>query len=399
VPRSRWDVHDHYQPGDIVAGKTNSQWVGALDEYDVFDPLFFNISPTEAEFMDPQQRLLLQACWHSIESAGYDARLLSGTKTGVFVLRDQRLSPVVARASVDRSWVRRHRDVDSLRAHLLRLNLQDRAYRSIPRAFPPSLPLPRPVTAELRDSDLALPAASCHGRPDTHQTAQAGMLSLQGKCYAFDQRADGFVPGEGVGVIVLKRLSDARRDRDIIYGVVDGWGVNQDGKTNGITAPNPESQTRLELDVYEKYRIDPSNIQLVEAHGTATKLGDPIEIEGLKASFGKYTQKTGTAPSARSSSIGHTLTAAGIAATIKLLLALQHKQLPPTIHFETLNEHIDLTGSPFYVNTGLQDWPLGGASRRQAAVSSFGFSGTNAHFVIGEYQPPLDMQQPVARLR
>src|SRR6266852_6738355 len=234
--------------------------------------------------------------------------------------------------------------------------------------------------------------------PDLHiMSSQAGMLSPEGKCFTFDQRADGFVPGEGVGVVLLKRLAEAQRDGDIIYGVIQGWGVNQDGKTNGITAPNPESQTRLEQEVYDKYRIDPASIQLIEAHGTGTKLGDPIEVEGLKKAFKKYTEnKKYCALGSVKSNIGHCATAAGIAGVIKLGLALKHKQLPPTINFEQLNEHIDLKDSPFYVNSRLQEWKLGGAQRRQAAISSFGFSGTNAHVVIGEYPPPAEVQRPVS---
>src|SRR4029077_5694310 len=191
---------------------------------------------------------------------------------------------------------------------------------------------------------------------------------------------------EPVRLLVLKRLAEAERDGDIIYGVIEGWGVNQDGKTNGITAPNPDSQTRLEQEVSDKYQIDPANIQLIEAHGTGTKLGDPIEVEGLKASFKKYTgKKDYCALGSVKSNIGHCLTAAGIAGVIKLLLALKHRQLPPTINFEQLNEHIDLKDSPFYVNSRLQEWKVDGAARRLAAISSFGFSGTNAHLVIGEY--------------
>ncbi len=234
--------------------------------------------------------------------------------------------------------------------------------------------------------------------PEMHiKTSQAGMLSPEGRCFTFDERADGFVPGEGVGVVLLKRLADAERDRDMIHAVIHGWGVNQDGRTNGITAPNPESQTRLEQEVYDKFGIDPASIQLIEAHGTGTKLGDPIEVEGLKNAFKKYTQKKEyCALGSVKSNIGHCLAAAGIAGTLKLILALKRKRLPPTINFERLNEHIDLTESPFYVNTQLQEWEPGGAARRQAAISSFGFSGTNAHMVIGEYTPPAEAKRPVA---
>ncbi|HXH38509.1 MAG TPA: type I polyketide synthase [Thermoanaerobaculia bacterium] len=395
VPRQRWDANAYYQPGDAAAGKTNSQWFGALDEYDRFDPLFFNISPTEAELMDPQQRVFMQTCWQSIENAGYDARGLSGSKCGVYV----------GCAAGDYQQLSRQHQLSAqgftgnamsiLAARISYfLNLQGPCV-SIDTACSSSLVAIAQACDSLNSggSDLVLAGGVyVMAGPDMHiRTAQAGMLSPEGKCFTFDERADGFVPGEGVGVVVLKRLADAQKDRDIIHGVIEGWSVNQDGKTNGITAPNPESQTRLMQEVYDKYQIDPANIQLIEAHGTGTKLGDPIEVEGLKASFEKYTGKKGyCALGSVKSNIGHCLTAAGIAGVIKLLLALKHRQLPPTINFERLNERIDLNDSPFYVNNRLQEWKVDGAARRLTAVSSFGFSGTNAHLVIGEYLPAAE---------
>jgi acyl transferase domain-containing protein/enoyl-CoA hydratase/carnithine racemase/acyl carrier protein/SAM-dependent methyltransferase len=400
VPRPRWDVNAYYQPGKPVAGKSYCQWIGALDEYDLFDPLFFNISPTEAENMDPQQRLFLQACWHSIENAGYDARVLSGSKCSVFVgcaAGDYHQASRTHQLSAH-GFTGSATSILAARISYF-LNLQGPCV-SVDTACSSSLVAIAQACDSLNSggSDMALAAGVyVMGGPDMHiRTSQTGMLSPEGKCFTFDQRADGFVPGEGVGVVMLKRLADAQKDGDIICGVIQGWGVNQDGRTNGITAPNPESQTRLEQDVYDKYDIDPANIQLIEAHGTATKLGDPIEVEGLKASFKKYTQnKQYCALGSVKSNIGHCLTAAGIAGVIKLLLALKHKQLPPTINFEQLNEHIDLTDSPFYVNSRLQEWKLNGAATRQAAISSFGFSGTNAHMVIGEYLPSAGVRSPV----
>lgn len=405
VPMSRWDVNAYYQPGDAVAGKTNSRWAGVLEEYDRFDPLFFNISPTEAESMDPQQRLFLQACWHSIENAGYDAQMLSGSKCGVFAgcattgdyhqsSRQHQLSAQGFTGSAT-----------SILAGRISyfLNLQGPSV-SIDTACSSALVALAQACDSLisGSSDLALAGGVyVMAGPEMHiKASQTGMLSPEGKCFTFDQRADGFVPGEGVGVVLLKRLADAERDRDIIYGVLQGWGVNQDGKTNGITAPNPQSQTRLEQDVYTKYKIDPENIQLIEAHGTGTKLGDPIEVEGLKEAFKNYNwKKDYCALGSVKSNIGHCLAAAGIAGLLKVVLALEHKQLPPTINFERLNEHIDLNDTPFYINNRLQDWNLNGAKRRQAAISSFGFGGTNAHIVIGEYQPRAEVKQRVSAAR
>ena len=401
IPGDRWDVKTFYQPGKVVAGKSNSQWMGALEDYDRFDPLFFNISPTEAESMDPQQRLFLQACWQSIEDAGYDARVLSGSKCGVFVGCASGQYQQLARAQQLNAHGFTGNATSILAGRISYfLNLQGPCL-AIDTACSASLVALAQACDSLSwgSSDLAL-AGGVHvmAGPELHlMTSHAGMLSPEGRCYTFDQRADGFVPGEGVGVVVLKRLAEAERDGDMIYGVIEGWGVNQDGRTNGITAPNPESQTRLEQEVYEKYGIDPGNIQLIEAHGTGTKLGDPIEVEGLKKAFEKYTQKREyCALGSVKSNIGHCATAAGIAGFIKLMLALKRKQLPPTINFERLNEHIELQESPFYINDRLQEWEVKGGERRQAAISSFGFSGTNAHMVIGEYQPPKEVKPPVS---
>jgi acyl transferase domain-containing protein/enoyl-CoA hydratase/carnithine racemase/acyl carrier protein len=401
VPRERWDVSAYYQPGEIVPGKTNSPWLGALEEYDRFDPLFFNISPTEAVYMDPQQRLFLQACWHAIENAGYDARLWSGSRCGVFVGCATGDYHQLSRAHqlTAQGFTGTATSILAARISYF-LNLQGPCV-AVDTACSSSLVAIAQACDGLiaGDTDLALAGGVyVMAGPEMHiRTAQAGMLSPKGRCFTFDERADGFVAGEGVGVVVLKRLTDAERDGDNILGLIHGWGINQDGRTNGITAPNPESQTRLEQEVYDKYGIDPSDIQLVEAHGTGTKLGDPIEVEGLKNAFARYTQKTGyCALGSVKSNIGHTLTAAGVAGVIKLLLALRHKQLPPTINFERLNDHIDLSGSPFYVNTKLQEWQVDGDRSRQAAISSFGFSGTNVHMVIGEYCRPAAVARPVS---
>jgi len=394
IPSQRWDLNNYYQEGAPTAGKTNSQWVGAMEEYDLFDPLFFTISPTEAESMEPQQRVFLQACWHTIENAGYDAQSLSGSKCGVFV----------GCAAGDYNLISREQQISAqgftggatsiLAARISYfLNLQGPCL-SIDTACSSSLVAIVNACDSLNtaSSDLALAGGVyVMAGPDMHiKSAQAGMLSTDGRCFAFDQRANGFVPGEGVGVVMLKRLADAEKDQDIIQGVIQGWGINQDGKTNGITAPNADSQTRLQQEVYDKFQIDPANIQLIEAHGTGTKLGDPIEVAGLKESFKKYTQKKYyCALGSVKSNIGHCLTAAAVAGFIKLILAMKHKQLPPTINFQKLNEHISLEDSPFYINDQLQDWKVGDTESRQAAISSFGFSGTNAHMVIAEYIAPM----------
>ena len=388
VPKTRWNLDAYYREGEPLPGKTNCEWMGYLEHHDLFDPLFFNISPTEAETMDPQQRLFLQSCWHSIENAGYDAKALSGTNCGVFV----------GAGTGDYQFLSRELQISAkgftgtansiLAARISYfLNLQGPCL-TIDTACSSSLVAIATACDSLisGNSDLALAGGVCvMATPDLHiKSSQTGMLSKDGRCYTFDERANGFVPGEGVGVVMLKRLADAEKDQDRILGVIEGWGVNQDGKTNGITAPSPESQRRLMQDVYDKFNIDPANIQMIEAHGTGTKLGDPIEVAALVESFSKYTGEKGyCAIGSVKSNIGHCMAAAGVAGVIKASLALKNKKLPPTINFTQLNEHIKLKDTPFYVNDRLQDW--NGSAKHHAAVSSFGFSGTNAHLVISEY--------------
>ena len=200
------------------------------------------------------------------------------------------------------------------------------------------------------------------------------------------------MPAEGVGVVVLKRLDEALRDGDPIHGIIRGSATNQDGKTNGITAPSAPSQTALETEVYASAGVSPATISYLECHGTGTKLGDPIEIDALTDAFRRSTDRTGfCAVGSVKSNIGHALAAAGVAGVIKVLLAMRHRELPPTLHCDALNEHIDFASSPFFVNRQRLPWnPAAGAPRR-AAVSAFGFSGTNAHVLIDE--PPLGANQ------
>ena len=389
VGPERWSLDAHYREGAPTAGYTNSKWLGALEDFDRFDPLFFNISPTEAESMDPQQRVFLQACWHALENAGRDPHGLSGARCGVFVgcgPSDYHQAGERHRLSAQGFTGAATSILAARIAYFLDLR---GPCVSIDTACSSSLVAIAQACDSLNSgqSDLALAGGVyVMAGPSMHiMTAQAGMLSADGRCHTFDAGANGFVPGEGVGVVVLKRLEDAQRDGDRIDAVIEGWGVNQDGRSNGITAPNQDAQTDLLQSVYRRFGIDPDGLQLIEAHGTGTKLGDPIEVAGLKAAFAPFTQRTGfCALGSVKSNIGHCLTAAGIAGVLKLVLALRHRQLPPTVNFQRLNEHIQLDGSPFQVNAQLRDWSVPADTRRRSAVSSFGFSGTNAHLVVSE---------------
>jgi polyketide synthase PksM len=361
---------------------------GFLRDIDRFDALFFNISGVEATHMDPQQRLFLEEAWKAVEDAGYAGAAIEGARCGVYAgctagdyaqLLDESRPPQAFwgnAGAVIPARIAYHLDLHgpavavdtACSSSLMALHLACQALRA-------------------REIDVALAGGvfvQC--TPGFFGLAnQAGMLSPTGHTYAFDARADGFVPGEGVGIVVLKRLADAEADGDHIYGVIRGSAVNQDGTTNGITAPSGRSQERLEREAYETFAIHPEEIQYVEAHGTGTRLGDPIEFSALTRAFAKDTaKKKFCAIGSIKSNIGHAANAAGIAGVMKVLLALKHRQLPPSLNYEHGNPEIDFENSAFSVCTRLQPWEVAPGEKRCAAVSSFGISGTNAHVVIEE---------------
>lgn len=398
VPKERWDAQRFYDPDSSQTDKTHVKVGGFLNGIEQFDPLFFNISPSEAEYMDPQQRLFLEQAWHALEHAGYSAELLDQIKCGVYVGvmngdYQEILQREPKRAAQAQAMTGNAQSILASRIAYL-LNLKGPALQ-LDTACSSSLVAVHLACQSLiqGETDMMLAGGVTLYLTETPyiQMSNAGMLSPEGKCKTFDQRADGFVPGEGVGVVVLKRLQDAIRDHDTIYGVIKGSGLNQDGKTNGMTAPSAESQKALEVEVYEQYGIHPERISYVEAHGTGTKLGDPIEVQALTDAFRAFTdQSQFCAIGSVKTNIGHTSAAAGVASLIKVLLSLKHRQLPPSLHFSEENEHIRFQETPFYVNRALSDWTSD--SPRCAAISSFGFSGTNAHLVVEEYQPSISPQ-------
>lgn len=390
IPSSRWPLEEYFNEDPGVAGKSYSKWMGVLKDFDKFDPLFFNISPLEAELMDPQQRLFLENCWHCIENAGLKASSLSSSRCGVFAgcaANDYRILYKQDELGAYNMIGMNTSILSSRIAYFLNLI---GPCMSIDTACSSSLVAIAEACNSLilNASNIALAGGvAVLPGPSIHiMTSKMDVISKGDRCYPFDNRADGYIPGEGVGVILLKRLSDAIRDNDTIHGVISGWGVNQDGKTNGITAPSVKSQIQLEKDVYDRFGINPETITYVETHGTGTKLGDPIEVEALIESFRCFTDKNNYCGlGSIKSNIGHLMTASGVAGVIKVLLSIKNKMLPPTINFEKLNEHIILDNSPFYINNHLKPWEVSAGNRRKAAVSSFGFNGTNAHLVIEEY--------------
>ncbi|MFI1761426.1 SDR family NAD(P)-dependent oxidoreductase [Streptomyces sp. NPDC020800] len=401
IPASRWDVTKYYDPRPNQPGKVYCKWMGLLDDVDVFDPLFFGIPPAEAEAMDPQQRLFLQEAYHAFEDAGYDVQGLSGQKCGVYLgIMSNEYSALMREQGGDASSATSNSNAITAARIAYILNLRGPAI-ALDTACSSSLVGTHLATQALRSGEIDMALV---GGVTLYLTAEsyismcgAGMLAPDGRCKTFDNAADGFVPGEGVGALVLKRLADAERDGDTIHGVISGSGINQDGRTNGITAPNAASQRELQHDVYERYGVDPGSISYVEMHGTGTKLGDPIELEALASVYREKTDKVGyCAIGSVKSNVGHTSAAAGVAAVQKTLLCMKNKQLVPTLHFNTPNEHFDFENSPFYVNIELAPWKVGAGETRRAAVSSFGFSGTNAHLVLEEYDSGDEDTEPAA---
>ncbi|WP_039798178.1 thioester reductase domain-containing protein [Nocardia araoensis] len=386
IPAGRWPIADHFRPGPATPGKTYSKWGGFLDGVEEFDPAFFDMVPAEADYMDPQQRLFLEHSWLALEDAAIDPKSLRRTRCGVFAG-----SPGSDYATLlrNRGTVGSHHVFTGNSPAILPARV---AYHldltgpclGLDTACSSALVALHQACRSLAagESELALAGGvAVFVTPEYHLLASSmGMLSPRGRCASFDADADGFVIAEGVGVVVLKPLAAAERDGDPIHGVIRGIGVNHDGRTNGITAPSVRSQTELELAVYRDGRIDPSTIGYVETHGTGTRLGDPIEIEALTAAFRAYTDAVGAVPvGSVKSNIGHASHAAGMASLFKVLLAMRAGQLPPSLHVASVNPLLGLEQSPFFVNTELRAWD---GEPRRAAISSFGFSGTNAHMVV-----------------
>ena len=410
LPDERWPLEGFYNPDADEAvshGQSYSKSGGFLSGFAEFDPLFFNISPREAADIDPQERLFIQSCWQALEDGGYTREQLKVahqgrvgvfagiTKTG-FALHGPELWRQGQQAYPHTSFGSVANRVSYL------LNLRG-----------PSMPIDTMCSASL----TALHEACEHLYRDECELALAGgvnlylhpmtyielcavrMLSKDGRCKSFGKGGDGFVPGEGVGVVLLKRLSQAESDGDQIHAVIRGTSINHGGKTNGYTVPNPVAQKELVRAALVKAGVNARSVSYIEAHGTGTELGDPIEITGLTQAFAQDTQeKQFCAIGSAKSNIGHLEAAAGIAGVSKVVLQLKHQQLVPSLHAEELNPYIDFANSPFVVQQHLEAWrrpvmEVDGVSRempRLAGVSSFGAGGSNAHVVIEEYVPRAD---------
>jgi acyl transferase domain-containing protein/acyl carrier protein len=413
VPRERWDPTPFYDPDPEKPGTTNTRRGTFLDRIDEFDPLFFGISPREASEMDPQQRIMLELSWEALEDAGVPPKDLHGTKTGVFF------------GVVWRDYADVHRQAG---ARVTPHTGAGQGIAIIPNRVSYALGLRGPslvVDTACSASLLALHLACQSLRAGECTVALAGGINLMlvgetmvaltkfgglsgdGRCKAFDARADGFGRGEGAGIAVLKPLSRAVADGDRIYCVIRGSAVNNDGASNGLTAPNPQAQVEVLEEAYARAGVDPARIDYVEAHGTGTPLGDPIEARALAAVLGRDREaERPLLVGSVKTNLGHLEAAAGIAGFLKLALAVHHREIPPSLHFVTPNPDIPFEELRLKVQTSLAPWP--GEGPALGGVSSFGWGGTNCHIVVegmpagsaaGTLTPALSQPPPPDRER
>ncbi|MFF4586777.1 SDR family NAD(P)-dependent oxidoreductase [Streptomyces sp. NPDC001388] len=394
VPESRWTNFAGTAPDVTALMESTTRWGAFLDDIEGFDARFFGVTPHEAEVMDPQQRLVLEVGCEALDHAGVPAHALQATSTGVFVglsaleyghlttSDPTRLTPWTSTGAAGSIVANRVSYLLDLRgpsittdsacsSSLVAVHLACRSLRS-------------------RECDTAL-AAGVNVLLSPAVTAsfeQAGALAADGRCKPFDAAADGITRGEGCGVVVLKRLADARRDGDRVIAVIRGTAVNQDGRSAGLMAPNPTAQEALLRAALRDARIDAADVDYVEAHGTGTLLGDPIEASALGAVVGRDRQPDRPLLiGSVKSNLGHLEGAAGIIGLIKTALALHHGRIPPSLHFHTPNPHIDFTELGLRVVTEPTAWPAPDDRPGRAGVSAFGFGGTNAHAVL-EQAPP-----------
>ncbi|MEU5165861.1 SDR family NAD(P)-dependent oxidoreductase [Streptomyces mutomycini] len=393
IPAERWDSRRWYDPDPAAPGLAHTRWGGFLRDVDRFDPLFFGISPRQAELMDPQERLFLQNAWHVLEDAGYRRSDLAGRPVGVY-------------AGVMYGEYQFHGALDALRGGR---PLTGSSFATIANRVSHALDLSGPSMAldTMCSSSLTAIHLACESlRRGESEMAIAGgvnvsvhpykfaflsqgrFLASDGRCRAFGAGGDGYVPGEGVGAVLLKPYRKARADGDRIHGLVLGSAINHGARTNGYSVPNPRAQQHAITTALERAGVTPQDIGYVEAHGTGTALGDPIELTGLTHGY----RSAGDAPGpwaigSVKSNIGHLESAAGIAGLTKVLLQFRHRTLVPSLHSAELNPNIDFGRSPFRVQRELSEWPDGDRPRR-AGLSSFGAGGANAHLVLEESPDP-----------
>lgn len=388
VPAARWDAEAYFDEDATHPGTMTTRWGGFLDDVDRFDAAFFGLSPREATQMDPQQRVALEVAWEALEDAGMEPSRLRGSAVGVFMgsmWSDYARLTSVNGALID-PFTATGQDTSIISARVSYFLDFRGPSLTVNTACSSSAVAIHLACQSLRsgESKMAL-AGGVHVMASPHSTVamtKFGAMNPAGQCRAFDAAANGYVRGEGAGVVILKPLSSAIADGDRIYCVIRGSAMNSDGFSNGLTAPNPDAQRAMLRDAYAAADLEPGAIQYVETHGPGTILGDPLEAGAIGAVLGVgHSGGTPLRIGSVKTNIGHTEAAAGVAGLIKTALCLYHRRLVPNLHFEHPNPHIDFQALHLRVQTELQPWPRTDEPPR-AGVSSFGFGGTNCHIVL-----------------
>ncbi|GBF32535.1 malonyl CoA-acyl carrier protein transacylase [Desulfocucumis palustris] len=407
IPENRWSLEGFFHPDPqeaVAQGKSYNKWGGFLEGFADFDPLFFNISPREASNMDPQERLFIESCWEVLEDAGYNKEQLAAKyngRIGVFA--------GITKTGFDLYGPDLWKQGEKVYPHTSFSSVANRVSYLL-NLRGPSMPIDTMCSSSL----IAIHEACEHLHHGECEMAIAGgvnlylhsssyiglcslgMVSKNNQCAAFGQGGDGFVPGEGVGCVLLKPLSRAKQDGDHIYAVIIGSNTNHSGKTNGYMVPSPNAQSDLIVESFKKSGVDPRTISYVEAAALGSNLGDAIEVSALTKAFSQYTEdKYFCAMGSVKPNIGHLEAASGISQLTKVILQLQHQQLVPSINAEPLNPNINLNNTPFYIQREFQKWKrpmlrIDGEERefpRRATVSSFGAGGSNGHLIVEEYIP------------
>ncbi|MEZ4867748.1 MAG: type I polyketide synthase [Caldilineaceae bacterium] len=407
IPAARWDVDAFYAADPEAPGKMYTRYGGFIEQVDHFDPQFFGISPREAAGMDPQHRLLLEVSWEALEDANVPPSQLRGSQTGVFVglgVSDyQQLSLLPGDPALIDPYFGLG-NAPSLAAGRLAYTLG---------VHGPTMPVETTCSSSLVAVHLAVMSLRA-GECDLALAGGVNLLlspltmiyfskvralSPDGRCKTFDAAANGYVRGEGCGIIVLKRLSDAQANHDNILALIRGSAINHDGPTSGLTAPNAQAQHAVIQQALQNAKVDPAEVSYIEAHGTGTALGDPVEIRTLAAVYGEK-RTTPLLVGSVKTNFGHLEAASGIAGLMKLVLALQHQEIPPHLHFNEPNPYINWSELPIAIPTQRTPWPARkadpaagqSAGGQLAGVSSFGFSGTNAHVILEAAPQPAPRQ-------
>jgi polyketide synthase PksN len=412
IPEDRWDYKRYFDADKFKTGKINSKWGGFINDVDKFDPLFFNISPEDAEFMDPQERLFLECVYETLEDAGYTRETLSKVENGnigVFVgatfmdyqllgIQSQMRGNPVALSGIASSIANRVSYFCNFNGPSMAIDTMCSSSLTALHAACDSIKLGRCKLAVAGGVNLSL-------HPNKYLfLSQYNFMSSKGKCESFGDGGDGYVPGEGIGSLLLKPLNQAVADGDQIYGVIKSTAVNHGGKTNGYSVPNPAALAQVIDKAITDANVNPRTISYIEAHGTGTSLGDPIEIAGLTRAFETHTtDRSFCSIGSAKSNLGHLEAAAGIAGVTKVLLMMKYKQYVPSLHSEVLNANIDFEQTPFSVQQKLAEWKqpiveIDGEQKeypRIAGISSFGAGGSNSHVIIEEYVPRNQVDNPV----